>query len=88
MYRFVTVCSHYLAVMYIYVIDKCLSWGSNQQQDLGKPSHAINGKLLSILSHLMGEKIQSAVRREQGWTHSLRCCQCMATQVRMRQIEN
>ncbi len=27
-----------LAIMFIYVICKCLSWGGNQQQDLGKPS--------------------------------------------------
>ncbi len=38
MYRPVTVCLHYLAVMCIYMIYKCLSWGSAQQQDLGKPS--------------------------------------------------
>jgi hypothetical protein len=38
MYRPVTVCSHYLAVICIYVIYKCSSWGSDQQQDLGKPS--------------------------------------------------
>ncbi len=28
----------YLAVMCIFVIYKCLSWDSNQQRDLGKPS--------------------------------------------------
>jgi hypothetical protein len=63
MYPPVTVCSHFLAVMCVYVIYKCLSWGSDQQQDLGKPSQAINGKLLSILSHVVGEKIQSALQR-------------------------
>jgi hypothetical protein len=68
-------------MMCIYVIYKCLSWGSDQQQDLGKPSQAINGKLLSVLSHVVGETTQSALRREQGWTHLLQCCQCLATQV-------
>jgi hypothetical protein len=34
----VTVYLHYLAVMCIYMIFKCLSWGINQEQDLGKPS--------------------------------------------------
>jgi hypothetical protein len=57
--------------MYIYVIYKCLSWGSNQQQDLGKPSQkqpsqGINEKLFSILSHVVGERTQSALRKEQG----------------------
>jgi hypothetical protein len=28
----------YLAVMCIFVIYNCLHWGSNKQQDLGKPS--------------------------------------------------
>jgi hypothetical protein len=28
----------YLAVMLIFVIYQCLSWDSNQQRDLGKPS--------------------------------------------------
>ncbi len=28
----------YLAIMCIFVIYKCLSWGGNQQQDLSKPS--------------------------------------------------
>jgi hypothetical protein len=63
----VTVCSHYLAVMCIYAIYKCLSWGSDQQEDLGKPSRkqqsqAINGKLLSVLSHVVSETTQSALR--------------------------
>jgi hypothetical protein len=41
MYVYVLFCDSvltYLAVMSIFVIYKCLSWGSNQQQDLGKPS--------------------------------------------------
>jgi hypothetical protein len=62
--------------MCIYVIYKCLSWGSDQQQDLDKPSQkqpsqAIDGKLLSIIFHVAGEKTLSALRREQGWTL---CC--------------
>jgi hypothetical protein len=88
MYRPATVCSHYLAVMFIYVIYKCLSWGSNQQQDLGKPSQAIDGKMLSVISHVVGEKTQSALRKEQGWTHLLRCCQRLAIQVCMRKSVN
>ncbi len=60
----------YLAVMCIFVIYKCLIWHSNLQQDLGKPSQkkypsqAINGKPLSVLSHVVSEKTQSALRRE------------------------
>jgi hypothetical protein len=38
MYRPVTVWLHYLAVMCVYVIYKCLSWGGDQQQDLGNLS--------------------------------------------------
>jgi hypothetical protein len=40
MYHPVTVCSHYLAIIciYMYVINNCLSSGSDQQEDLGKPS--------------------------------------------------
>jgi hypothetical protein len=76
---FVTVCLNILTVMFIYVTYKCLSWDSNHQRDLGKPSQksreAIRGKLLSVLSHVVSENIQSALRREQGWTHSLQCCQ-------------
>jgi hypothetical protein len=45
------------------VIYKCLSWGSNQQQDLGKPSQAIDRKLLSVLSRMVGEKTQSAFEK-------------------------
>jgi hypothetical protein len=69
----------YLAVMCIFGIYKCLSWDSSRQQDLGKTSQAINEKLLSILSHAVSEKTQSALRKEHGWTYSLRCCQCLAT---------
>ncbi len=91
----------YLAVMCIFVSYKCFSWDSNQQWDLGRPSQekiskpsywweahykkAIDGKLLSILSHVVSEKNQSALRREQRWIHSLRCCQCQATQVCIKQ---
>jgi hypothetical protein len=79
-YRFCKHCAHIiLAVMCIYVIYKCLSWGGDRQQNLGKPNQAINGKLLSVLSHVVGEKTQSALRKEQGWAHSLWCCQCLAT---------
>ncbi len=51
-----------LAVMWIYVIYKCLSWDGDQQRDLGKPSQkqpsqAIDGKLLGVLSHVVSEKI-------------------------------
>jgi hypothetical protein len=53
MYSLGTVCSHYLAVMCINVIYKCLSWSSDQKQDMGKPSlkqpsQAINRKLLGV----------------------------------------
>jgi hypothetical protein len=60
--------------MCIYVINKCLSQGSDKQQDLGKqsqkkqPSQAIDGKLISILSYIEGKKTQSALGREQEWT--------------------
>ncbi len=37
----------YLVVMCIFVICKYLSWDSNQQQDVGKPSQNIDWKLLS-----------------------------------------
>ncbi len=30
---------------------------------------------------MVSEKTQSALRKEQGWTHSLRCWQCLAAQV-------
>jgi hypothetical protein len=49
----ITVCLRLLTVVCIYVIYKCLSWDSNQQRDLGKPSQASDGKLLSVL--LCGE---------------------------------
>ncbi len=78
----------YLAMMCIIVIFKCLSQGSDQQQDLSKPSQAINGKLLSVLSDVMGEKTQSALRREQGLTHLLWCYQHLASQVSMKQSVN
>ncbi len=58
MYVYVSPCNTmltFLAVMCIFVIYKCLSWGSDQQQDLGKPSQAIDGKLISLLSHVVGE---------------------------------
>jgi hypothetical protein len=41
MYLYVLFCDSvltYQAVMCIFVIFKCLSWGSNQRQNLGKPS--------------------------------------------------
>ncbi len=82
--EWLTVCLCILTVMCIYVIYKCLSWDSDQQRDLGKPSQAISGKLLSVLSHVVSEKIQSALRREQGWTHLLRCYQCWASQLCIR----
>ncbi len=74
MYRLITVCSRNVVMMGISVIYECLSWGSDQQQDLGKPSwkapsQAIDGKLLSVLSHMVGKTTQSTLRREQGWTH-------------------
>jgi hypothetical protein len=63
-----------LAMMRIYVIYKCLSWDGDQQQELGKPNkkqpgQAIDGKLLGIPSHVVREKIQCTLRKEQGWTH-------------------
>ncbi len=78
----------YLAVMCIFVIFKCLSWGTDQQQDLGKPSQAITGMLLNVLYDVIGEKTQSALRREQGLTHLLWCYQHLATQVSMKQSVN
>jgi hypothetical protein len=36
----------------------------------------------------VSEKTQSALRREQGWTHSLWGCQSKATQVFMKQSVN
>jgi hypothetical protein len=36
----------------------------------------------------VSEKTQSALRREQGWTHSLRCCQHLATHVCIEQSVN
>jgi hypothetical protein len=64
-----------LAVKCICVIYKCLSWDVDQQQDLGKPSleqqsQAIGRKLLGVLSHVVSKKTQSALREEQGLTHS------------------
>ncbi len=61
-----------------------------QQQDLGKPcwkepsqakpSQAISmGSSLSVSCHAVGKK--SAFRKEQGWTHSLQCWQCLVAQV-------
>jgi hypothetical protein len=94
MYVYVPFCNSvlmYMAVMCIFVIYKCLSSDSNQRQDLGKPSQkkkpsqAIDGKLLSILSHVVSEKTQSALRREHRWTHSLWYCQCLATQECVKQ---
>jgi hypothetical protein len=76
--------------MCIFVIYKCLSWDSDQQQDLGKPSQ----KKIAMpnyrwkaakLYYIVGEKTQCALRREQGWTHLLQCCQRLATQVCMKQ---
>jgi hypothetical protein len=54
-------------MMHIYVINKCLSWDSNQQRELGKPSYrqrsqAIDGKLLGVQSHVVSEKIQSVLK--------------------------
>jgi hypothetical protein len=57
--------------MCIFGIYKCLSWDSSRQQDLGKTSQAIDEKLLSVLSHAVSEKTQSALRKKHGWT--LRC---------------
>jgi hypothetical protein len=79
-----TVCPHYLAVTCIYVIYKCLSWAvisaRSGQAKPKKPSQAIDGKLLRVLTHVTVEITQSALRREQGWTHSLRYCKHLATQ--------
>ncbi len=79
----------YFALMCIYVIYKCLSggricsriWASQTKK---QPSQAIAGKLLSVLSHMVSEKTQSALRKDRGWTHSLRCCQQQAIQVCIR----
>jgi hypothetical protein len=56
--------------MYVLIlIKKCLSWDSNQQQDLGKPSQkkiAMPNYLWKAakLYHMVGEKTQCAFRRE------------------------
>jgi hypothetical protein len=68
-----------------YRCDLCLSWGGDQQQNLSKPSRkqpsqAIDGKLLGVLSHVVSEKTQSALRKEQGWINSPWCCQRLASQ--------
>jgi hypothetical protein len=89
MYRLITVCSYYLAVMCIYVIYKA-AISSNIWASQAKKA-AIEGKLLllSVQSHLMGEKTRSALRREQGWTHLLRWWfQSLVTQVCMKQSVN
>jgi hypothetical protein len=52
--------------MCICVIYKCLSWDFDQEQDLGKPNQAIGGKLLGVLSHVVSEQTQSALREKQG----------------------
>jgi hypothetical protein len=65
------VLTYYSCNVCIHVIYKCFSWGSNPQRDLGKPSQAINRKLLSVLSHVVSEEIQSALRTELGWI--IRC---------------
>jgi hypothetical protein len=72
------------------MIYKCLSWGGDRPKIWAskarkQPSQAIDGELLSILSNIVSEKIQSVLRKEQGWIHSLRCCQRVATQVCMKQ---
>ncbi len=35
---------------------------------------------------MVSEKTQSALRKEQGWTHSLRCCQYIAAEVCMKNV--
>jgi hypothetical protein len=47
-----------LAVMCMCVIYTCLSRDSSQLRDLGKPSQAAVGKLLSIQSHMVRKKTQ------------------------------
>jgi hypothetical protein len=51
-------------------------WASQARKKF--PSQAINGKLLSILFNMVGEKTRSALRREQG--HLLSCCQHLTTE--------
>ncbi len=75
-------CDVYLCALEVFELGQQSAAGS------GQAKKAINGKLLSILSHVLSEKIQSALKREQGWTHLLRCCQCWAAQVCMRQNMN
>ncbi len=93
---YVTPCNSmltYLAVMCIYVIYKCSSWGSDQQQDLSKPRQK-TAKLSDrweAVKHPIpcgGEKIRSALRKEQGWTHLLWFCQRLAIQVCMSKNVN
>ncbi len=39
------------------------------------------GSSISVSCHMMGKKTQSALREQQGWTHSLQCWQRLATQI-------
>jgi hypothetical protein len=47
-------------------------WASQARK---QPSQAIDVKLLNVLSHIVSEKTQSALRREYGWAHSLNAWQ-------------
>jgi hypothetical protein len=51
------------SVMSICMIYKCFIWDCNQQQDLTKTSQA---QMLSVQSHMVSQKTQSALRKEQG----------------------
>ncbi len=61
------------------------NWGAGRELKIGssagsvqakpkiaKPSYW-SGKLLGLLSRVVSEKMLSALREEQGWTHSLQC---------------
>ncbi len=71
----------------MWFISVWLRWWSAARSGQAKPkqpSQAAIGKLLSAQPHVMSEKAQSALRKEQGWTHWLRCFQRLATQVCMK----
>ncbi len=77
-----------LAVTYISVIYKFLSLGlwsaarSGQAKlKLAKPSHRHGKQSTSVSYHMVGRIIHSALREEQGWTHSLQCWQHLVAQV-------
>jgi hypothetical protein len=82
-----------LTAMCIYVINKCLKsetlinskiWASQAENSQAKPLawEAVQASP----SHMVNRKTLSALRKEQGWTHSLWCWQRLVTQVCMRKL--